>query len=110
MQPRDGGEVGPRRLLHGVLMVIVCNNNILLLYDVVEKSLLMVEDCGHGLENIYWPLGCGDRRLYWASASARVLDLLQLISIYLLIIGNMLFFPATSNRPNSLCPYGSYQK
>ena len=58
MQPRDGGEVGPRRLLHGVLMVIVCNNNILLLYDVVEKSLLMVEDCGHGLENIYWPLGC----------------------------------------------------
>ncbi len=63
MQPRDGGEVGPRRLLHGVLMVIVCDKNILLLYDVVEKSLLMVEDCGHGLENIYWPLGCGDRRL-----------------------------------------------
>ena len=27
MQPRDGGEVGPRRLLHGVLMVIVCDNN-----------------------------------------------------------------------------------
>ena len=109
MQPRDGGEVGPRRLLHGVLMVIVCNNNILLLYDVVEKSLLMVEDCGHGLENIYWPLGCGDRRLYWASASARVLDLLQLISIYLLIFGNMLFFPATLNRPNSFV-YGSSQK